>query len=73
MLFEHAHRFCDSAFELGIATSDDVLGPVLDIHIGRDAFILYRPFSIAREEATARFAVKCEIGTESIGGGKMQL
>src|SRR6266446_2422836 len=51
MFFQHAHRFCDRAFELRIAAGDDVFGPVFDIDIGRDAFIFHRPFAIAREEA----------------------
>src|SRR6266567_3948165 len=54
MLLEHAHAFCDRAFELRIATGDDVLGPVLDVDVGRHAFIFHRPLSIAREEAAAR-------------------
>jgi hypothetical protein len=54
MFFEHTHRFCDRAFELRIAAGDYVLGPVLDIDVGRDAFILYRPLSIACKETAAR-------------------
>src|ERR1700686_243017 len=49
-----AHRFLHRALELWIATSDDVFGPVLNIDVGRDAFILYSPMTIAREEPAAR-------------------
>src|SRR5437660_2004374 len=51
VLLEHAHRFCDRAFELRIATGDDFFGPVFNIDVGRDAFIFHRPLSIARAEA----------------------
>src|ERR1044071_6671184 len=53
-LLQHSHRFLNRAFELRIFAGDDFLGPVLDVDVRRDSFVLNRPFSITREEAPAR-------------------
>jgi hypothetical protein len=54
MLLQQSHPFLNRAFELWISTSNYILGPVLDIDVGRDAFVLNCPMSIACEEASAR-------------------
>src|SRR5882762_305519 len=51
---QHTHGFRDSSFELWITSGDDVFGPVLDLDIGPHTFVLNRPATVAREEATAR-------------------
>ncbi len=50
---QQAHRFFDRAFELRVVTRDYVLREVLDVDIGRDAFVLDRPLPFAREKAAA--------------------
>src|SRR5438105_4748828 len=54
MFFQHAHPFLDRAFELWIVTGDNLLRPILDIHIGGDSFILDGPTIVARKETTTR-------------------
>src|SRR3989442_6193763 len=54
MFFHHAHPLLHRAFELWIVAGDNVLRPVLDIHVGRDAFILHGPTIVARQENAAR-------------------
>src|ERR1700738_390345 len=54
VLFQHAHRFLDGSLHLRIATRNHVLGPIFDINIGPDAFVLYGPLAVAREESAAR-------------------
>src|SRR5881397_1411097 len=48
------HRFRNRTLKLQVMTTDYVLRPILDINVGSDAFILNRPFSVARKESTAR-------------------
>src|SRR6185503_13952171 len=48
------HRFLNGAFELWIFTGDHVFGPVLDIDVRRNAFVLDRPSSVTCEEPAAR-------------------
>lgn len=54
MFLQHAHGFGYRTLELRIATGYYVFGPVLDIDVGRDAFILDCPVSVARKESAAR-------------------
>src|SRR5712692_4922012 len=54
MLFQHAHRFRHRALKLRIASGNHIFGPVLDVDVRRDAFVLYGPSIVARKEATAR-------------------
>src|SRR5947209_6521020 len=54
MLFQQAHRFCDGSLELWIVSGDYVFGPILDVDVGSDAFILNGPPIVAREEPSAR-------------------
>src|SRR2546422_2139067 len=51
---QHAHGFRHSAFELWITSGDDVFGPVLDIDVGPDTFVLNCPVTVAREKPAAR-------------------
>src|SRR6185295_11366600 len=53
-LFEHTHGFRNGALELGIMTGNDFFGPVLNVNVRGDAFVLDRPTSIAGKEATTR-------------------
>jgi hypothetical protein len=52
--FQLSHCFGHRAFKLRIAARDHVFGPVLDIDVGTDAFILHGPFIIATEKTAAR-------------------
>src|ERR1043166_8052142 len=54
VFFQQAHSFLDCPFELWIPAGDDVLGPVFDVDIGSNAFILDGPSTVTREEAAAR-------------------
>src|SRR5690242_20217589 len=54
MFFQQAHRFLNGAFELWIFAGYNFLGPVLDVNVGCDAFVLDRPSSLTREEPAAR-------------------
>src|SRR2546427_11697388 len=54
MFCEHAHCFLYGALELWIVSRDYIFGPVFNVDVGRDAFVLDGPFVIAREEAAAR-------------------
>jgi hypothetical protein len=45
--FKHAQGFLNGAFQLRIVAGDYFFGPVLDIDVGRDAFVLDRPFSFS--------------------------
>src|SRR5918992_4000954 len=51
---EQLHGLFDGALELRILPGDHVLGPVLDVDIGCDPFVLDRPFAVPRDEAAAR-------------------
>src|SRR2546422_10465065 len=51
---QHAHGFRHSAFELWITSGDDLFGPVLDIDVGPDTFVLNCPVTVAREKPAAR-------------------
>src|SRR5215213_3913755 len=53
-LFQQAHRLLYRAVELRVSARDNVLGPVLDIDVRRDAFVLHRPLPLACEEPAAR-------------------
>ncbi len=54
MLLEHSHGFLHSALKLWIAAGNHIFGPILDVDVGRDAFVLYGPSIVARKKATAR-------------------
>src|SRR5712664_127196 len=54
MLFQHAHRFLHCAFELWISSGNHFFGPVLDVDVRRDPFVLNCPSPIAREKPAAR-------------------
>src|SRR5215813_5679598 len=50
MILQQAHCFLYRPFELRIATSNYVLGPILHIDVGSHAFVLYGPLPVATEE-----------------------
>ena len=50
MLLQHPHRLLHRAFELWILSGNHVFGPILNINVGRNTFILDRPPALAREE-----------------------
>src|SRR6267142_2503686 len=52
-LSQLSHRFCHCSFKLWIAALYYILRPVLDIDVGRDAFVLNRPVTVARKEPAA--------------------
>src|SRR2546427_1969942 len=43
VLFQQAHAFLHRALKLRIAPGDYIFGPILNIDVGRDAFVFYRP------------------------------
>src|ERR1041385_7195333 len=53
MKLQQTHRFCNRAFELRIMSGDDIFGPILDIDVRRDTFVLDRPLAIMTKEAAA--------------------
>src|SRR6267142_1188503 len=53
-LFQLSHCFRYGAFELRIASRNNVSGPVLDVDVWPHALIFHRPLAVARKEAAAR-------------------
>src|SRR5437016_12713933 len=53
MKLQQTHCLFNGALELRIVSRDDIFGPILDIDIRRNAFVLDRPFAIMTEEAAA--------------------
>src|SRR6478672_642648 len=51
-LLQQGHCLLHGAFELRIASGNNVLGPVLHIDVRSDTFVFYRPLTVAAEEAT---------------------
>src|SRR5262245_25504310 len=54
LLLQQPHAFLHRLLELRVVAGDDVLRPVLDVDVGRDALVLDRPLAVAIEEAAAR-------------------
>src|SRR5205814_6995379 len=53
MKLQQTHCLFNGTLELRIVSRDDIFGPILDIDIRRNAFVLDRPFAIMTEEAAA--------------------
>src|SRR5215472_9320654 len=54
MFLHHAHGFLHRALELWVMSSPHFFRPVLNVDVGRHAFVFNRPAVIARKEPTAR-------------------
>src|ERR1051326_6836230 len=51
MQLQQTHRFCNRALKLRIVSGDHIFGPILDIDVRRNAFVLDGPFAVMTKEA----------------------
>src|SRR6266536_5252506 len=72
LLLQPTHCFRDGAFELWIMTGNNILGPVLDVDVWCDAFVLHRPLPITCKEASARCDHRATVDKQWCVGGMDQ-